>query len=307
MTGYTHEAAALQAGHKQLAHQIRQDLLSDGISLSHVQCLHVVAALYGLPNWNTLQARPHAPRLPLDRAVPAVTTALSQRMQQSHEHLVQRIAELPTPLAYTVLNEDRTDNPMKSQVALSILLIGEITEPSLRTLLKETFHSQLSRTDFSWHPHPNSIFIWAYASEGQYQSGAGQWAGMIMRSAHDTQVGNPEKMDINPGLIRALSQPKEERFGLSDSERRLLFLDHCRATNRARIAADDAFPIGSEDTRRDIQRNQTDKRARLDKLDAQLATRYKLTIEQLQDILVEGMTQYWPMGALTDTRIESLG
>ncbi|MBZ9715844.1 glyoxalase superfamily protein [Deinococcus multiflagellatus] len=306
MSAYPTEAAACQAGQKQLAHAIRHDLAQRGVEFSHLQCLHVVAARYGLDSWNVLQARPLAPQLHPSAAAAGIMRALLKRGLTADAELGEQLAALPVPLTYTVLDESLTDYAAKAQVALSLLLVGDLTDAAVRQLLEDVFEAQCLRTDFSARPSPNSVFVWAYASEAQFRSDAGHWAGMVMRSADDWRTGRPATYDVKSALIRAVQTPAEERFGLSEPRRRQLYLDHCRATNRARVTADQAYPIDAQDSLNSVRANQAHKHAELERWEARLQVAFGVTAEQLHEIVVEGMTKYWPMSTIRDTHVASL-
>lgn len=88
--------------------------------------------------------------------------------------------------------------------------------------------------------------------------------------------------------------------------RRVLFLDHCRVTNRTRIAADKAHPIGAENIMEVMRLNSAYKHAHLIESDKKLAARHGLTAEQYQEVVGEGFVRFWPMAAMMDTTTESI-
>lgn len=63
---------------KALATLIGLRLEERGIKLRRSHLLNVVAALYGLPNWNTLAARPQIPRLEQEKALQALHSKLRE-------------------------------------------------------------------------------------------------------------------------------------------------------------------------------------------------------------------------------------
>ena len=63
--------------HKQVAQQLRSVLAEQGITIQHAHALHIVAAAYGLPNWNTLAARPLTPALSPQEATERLYERLS--------------------------------------------------------------------------------------------------------------------------------------------------------------------------------------------------------------------------------------
>ena len=64
--------------HKAAAQQLRVILAEQGIIIQHAHALHIVAAAYGLPNWNTLAARPQTPVLGPQQTVAGMYKRLSE-------------------------------------------------------------------------------------------------------------------------------------------------------------------------------------------------------------------------------------
>ena len=300
--------AALIGTHKLLAERL-QDALSfhaPQATLGHTQSLHVIAALHGVSNWQTLLTCPHRERLPDTPALMALDRALAQRGLHVPASVLPLLLDGLNPLTCTVLKEDISDVPVKTTVAVSLLLHGPITPAPLRRLLLAEFERVSTRTGFRYHPHPTSIFIWAYSSEAHDQGKAGHQAGMLQRSHADFQAGRPPKVTVDLDLIRAVQQPETLRFGLPEQTRRAIFRDHCRVTARARIAADEAHPVGPENTREAMRMNEHYKVARLEEWNTLLAARHGLTGEQYHEVVLEGMTRYWPMTPMQDTATETI-
>lgn len=308
MTITTPTDAALVAAHKAMAQRLRARLphYAPQAQLSHVQALHVVATLHGVPTWQTLQAHPDRSLLPDAPACTAAHRALADRnVHIPPLKLAQLLSELPLPL-WRVLEEEVYDVPMKTQVAVSIVLEGRVTEISLRNLLQAEYDRVQALTGFRFHPQPTAIFTWAYPSEAHHQGGAGQWAGMVQRSHSDFMAGRAPEFTIKTSMLNALQEPEITRFGLPESMRRVIFLDHCRVTNRARLEADAAHPIGAQNTLESVGLNQDFKRARLKAWNALLATQHGITPEQLDQLIVEGLTAHWPIAPLWDTQTQTV-
>lgn len=308
MTLFPDEQTATVAGQKLLAVRLRDaiDALAPESRLSHVQSLHLVATLYGFPNWNTLLARPGQQRLGEQAALEAVGRSLLERDLTLTEQQLAGLIRQTTPLTYTLLEQDRLDTPGKSQVSAALLLVGHMTPGGVEQVLKLEYQRQSERSGFIFRPAPNSIFIWAYPSAAHHQAGAAQWAGMVMRSASDFQAGRPPSFSFKPDLIDAVQAPLEYRYGLSEQIRRTLFLDHCRVENRARMQADQVHPIGFENTREAMRLNSRYKEARAEEGKSSLAQRHGLTGEHYQQVIVEGLVKSWPMAAITDTAVSMM-
>ncbi|UQN10829.1 hypothetical protein [Deinococcus sp. QL22] len=300
--------AAHTAGHKFLAKRLVQEVRTcvPASPLSHVQALHIVAALYGLPNWQTLEARPTQPRLAELAAQPAVQAALEARNVPDARRLSMHLITVKTPVTASVLNEEISDGSLKTQIELALLLTGHLTPEGIHTVLEEEFHRQTQRTGFRFHSRLTSIYIWAFASEAHYASGAGQIIGMVNRSSADLQEGKAPEFSIYSDRIDAFQTPANTSFGLSESTRRTIFLDHCRVTNRARLAADQRYPTDQKVTREVIRSNQEYKHKRLMEWDHQIAEKHGLSETNYHDIIVEAMVRDWPMATLSDTQTQTI-
>lgn len=300
--------AALIAAYKSLATRL-QDILpqhAPQATLGRTQALHIIAALHGVANWQTLLARPHRERLPDTPALVTLDRALAQRGVHVPAAVLPRLLDGLNPLTFTVLEENISDIPAKTTVTLSLLLHGPITPDPLRRLLLAEFERVSARTGFRYHAHPTSIFIWAYSSEAHDQGKAGHQAGMLQRSHADFQAGRPPKVTVDLDLIRAVQQPETVHFGLPEQTRRAIFRDHCRVTARARIATDEAHPVGPENTLETMRLNERYKCARLEEWNTLLAARHGLTDAQYHEVVVEGMTRYWPMTPMQDTATKTI-
>lgn len=85
------------SSHKEIAQQIRAALAAQGFTVKHSHLLHAVAAMHGLPNWNTLAAQPHTPRLTGRGAWQALADKLAQYGLPPERLKVQDDGVLLTP------------------------------------------------------------------------------------------------------------------------------------------------------------------------------------------------------------------
>lgn len=108
----------------------------------------------------------------------------------------------PTPsLDYTILKDDIYDIPIKTQVELHILIKDTgITEQKIRDLLTSLYNRTKNRTGFKYHTNPTNIFIYAFTTIENANSGT-QWIGMISKSYSDTQPS----IFINDNQINSLN------------------------------------------------------------------------------------------------------
>jgi len=189
----------------------------------------------------------------------------------------------PATLEYTILNEDVYDAPIKTQVELNILLSGEISETGLKTLLNQLYSSTKARKDFKYHDCPTNIYIYAFTSKERAESGMGQWIAMLQKSPGDAKA----TISINERQIAQLGSKPEERFGLSEEERKEIWKELVLVEDRAMEEALEEYPEQFE--------KQAEMEMRLiDDYKNKLSEKYELTREQLQEISVEGVEKDWP-------------
>jgi len=189
----------------------------------------------------------------------------------------------PATLEYTILNEDVYDAPIKTQVELNILVSGEISETGLKTLLNQLYSSTKARKGFKYHDSPTNIYIYAFTSKERAESGMGQWIAMLQKSPGDAKA----TISINERQITQLGAKPEERFGLSEEERKQIWKEFVSAEDRATEEALEEYPKEFE--------KQVEMERRLnDDYKNKLAEKYELTREQLQEISVEAVEKDWP-------------
>jgi len=187
-------------------------------------------------------------------------------------------------LKYVVLNEEVYDAPIKTQVQLDILLSGEITEEALRTLLKNLYSSITTRNGFKYHEHPTNIYIYAYTSRAQQQSGMGLWAGMLALSYGD----KTPTVTIDKKYLATIKVGPGKKFGLSEAQRMQIFSEIVKAEDNATNAAMNKYPT-------DIMRQIDYERQEAEANKENLCKKYRLSKEDLDEIGIEGIKKKWPM------------
>lgn len=301
MAAYPTLEAAHTAGHKALAHHLSATLQANGLTLSHVQALHVVAGLHGLPNWNTLHARPATPRLSLEAARPQVQGSLQRRGLPVSSALLDQLCALPTPVNFTVHEQQITDVPAHTKVSESLILTGQVDEPALRQVLHGEFQRLSQLQGFTYRPHPESVFLWAFLSEAQAASNAGLFAGRLKRSVDDFRNGVAPQLTIQSSVLQASRAHLAYRFGLAPETRVAAFLDVCRAENRARILADQQYPNPQE-----FRPHQRHMMALRETWLTEIAQAHQISVDDLHAIMGEGLSLHWPMDSLSATHVHCL-
>lgn len=189
----------------------------------------------------------------------------------------------PATPEYTILNEDIYDAPIKTQVELNILVSGEISEASLKTLLDQLYSSTRARKGFKYHDSPTSIYVYAYTSKERAESGMGQWIAMLQKAHAETKP----TININERQLAQFGAEPEERFGLSEEKRKEIWKELILIEDRAMEEAEKRYP---EQWEKEIEMQ----RRLIDENENKLAEKYELTPEQLEEISSEGLEKDWP-------------
>ncbi len=199
---------------------------------------------------------------------------------------------------YSILDEDVYDAPVKTQVALNILVSGEISEPGLEALLNQLYSSIATRSGFKYHDSPTNIYIYMFTSKERAESGMGQWIAMLQKSYDDVEP----TISINERQIAQLGAKPEQKFGLSEAERQQIWNEIVKSEDRARREAEQEFPdLDPLDPNysQSLFMEQLEKQIELqwtldEKYKNELAEKYGLTRDQLAEIAGEGLTKDWP-------------
>lgn len=186
-------------------------------------------------------------------------------------------------LKYTILNEDVYDAPVKTQVTLSVLVSGEISETGLKNLLNQLYSSTKARKGFKYHDSPTSIYIYAYTSKERAESGMAQWIAMLQKADAETKPTT----NINERQLAQLGAEPEERFGLSEEKRKEIWKELILIEDRAMKEAEKQYP---EEWEKEIEMQ----RRLIDENENKLAEKYELAPEQLGKISTEGLEKDWP-------------
>lgn len=186
-------------------------------------------------------------------------------------------------LKYTILNEDVYDAAIKTQVTLSVLVSGEISEAGLKNLLNQLYSSTKARKGFKYHDSPTSIYIYAYTSKERAESGMAQWIAMLQKADAETKPTT----NINERQLAQLGAEPEERFGLSEEKRKEIWKELILIEDRAMKEAEKQYP---EEWEKEIEMQ----RRLIGENENKLAQKYELTSDQLGKISTEGLEKDWP-------------
>lgn len=185
---------------------------------------------------------------------------------------------------FEIVDEEIYDEAIKTQVEQHIVVTGEITEENLRALLKQQYESIMGRGGFKHHEKPTNVYIYIYDTEEQAKSGAGLWLAMLQMGP--INKGKP-KIDVKPEQIANIGKEPEEKYGLSESERKEAFTELIRCGDNAMNKAMERYPS-------DIDKQLDYEDELREKCEDALAEKFGITREQLDKIGIEGVTKQWP-------------
>lgn len=203
---------------------------------------------------------------------------------------------------YIVLDKDIYDAPVKTQVTMNILVSGEISELGLRALLNRLYSEIKTKKGFKYHDSPTNIYIYAFTSRDRAESGMGQWIAMLLKSYDDKKPS----ISINERQITALGVQPKVKFGLTEKERKQIWSELVETEDRATEESEQKYPLPDPSKLGYSQSAATDQLKKQAELNSTLTERYKnelakkygLTREQLNEIAVEGFTKDWPFPKL---------
>jgi len=246
-----------------------------------------------------LAACESTPLPPTPASEPQETPATTPTIPVTEPASEQGMVVLPE---YSILDEELYDAPVKTQVVLNLLVSGEISELGLNTLLNQLYSSISVRGGFKYHDSPTNIYIYAYTSKERAESGMGLWIAMLQKNYDDVKP----TISINERQIAQLNAEPEQKFGLSEAERQQIWNEIIEAEDKASQEALQEFPdLDPLDPNysQELFMEQLEKQIELqrtldEKYRDELADKYGVTLDQLDEIIVEGLTKDWPLPKL---------
>lgn len=194
-------------------------------------------------------------------------------------------AESSSSVLYTLFDETVYDQPIKTQIEQHFVVSGIPTAAQLEAELLLRYQATLERSGFHYHNPATNIYIYIYGTEEQARAHQGLWVGMIAKGPLDKGAPTPA---IDEVRLAALSSTPEERFGLSEDERKAVFQAIAAAEQRGRNEAMEQVPNTAvmEQIKRERQLQAKYKGA--------VASQYGVTDSQLTGIMIEGIKKGWP-------------
>ena len=184
---------------------------------------------------------------------------------------------------YSVFSDKSYEDAGTVKIIWEILVSSDIEKESLNTLLKELYVEALSKTSNS-NGLPIVIDIKAYTSEEHATSGMAQWIGWVSKNGGDTEP----TFSFNEGQLDSINETPEMKFGLSEIARQQIWEDIVRVEDKAEKEALQQYPDMQPFNEFEKSENELVLKYKLE-----LAEETGLTLEQLDEIAVEGLMKNW--------------
>lgn len=197
-------------------------------------------------------------------------------------------------LAYTVVDETLSDKPFRTLITKSVVVSGIPTEAELESKLNDTYQAILAAAKGAHYYHEvPDVFIYIYGTEEQAQAG-NLWLGMLAKTALDKTVD----LRISESRLAALSKTPVQRFGLSLQERQTVFREFFAAEYKADCIALERHPMWIQpgvvpNTEEGLQKQANLLYELKEKFRAEIRNNYNLTVDQLQELILEGGQDGW--------------
>jgi len=215
---------------------------------------------------------------------------------------------------YTV--QEISNLPMNKRMWYRIIVSPKIKENEVRTTIEKIISDITQKDD-----DIDEIILFLYSdkelSDGPYDIGKATWApkgklGNITpeiaksnnRSSYETTI------QIKENLEEYLSQrgKSEDKFGLTEEERRKFFKEIVAAEDRANSEAEKLYPIDSNNPafwdgntflqdkfKANMNKNMDKADELMEKYRAEVRIKYNLTEEQSSEITIEAFQEGWPL------------
>lgn len=224
-----------------------------------------------------------------DRGYTAIVELLQQyenRRQKGKEQ--DGIAALPTPTpqlpSAEILKDESYETSGKAQVEYHVLVGEEHLSKETLTLLLQQFYEKATKVKgWKYHSAPTVIAIYMYTSKQHFESDLGNRIAQIVKIPSQSE---PE-YTFHEGQLRNIGKPQEEKWGISEEQRRYIYGLIGQAEMRAIEEADKAFPDFGED-HLDMVETLTKKYYE------EIMQKYNLTEDQFSEIIPEGLEKNWP-------------
>ena len=204
------------------------------------------------------------------------------------------------PVTYEIAAREDTSFGSVIRITYRIGVGGPLTEEDIRRIAQEIIDDETSRQDV------NAIMFLFYLpgtdTTGVYSAGTAHWApDGDWASADTVEAGDYSTHlfgNIAVGGAFGEVEPSEDTTGLSEELRRTVFKELVAAEDRADAEAETVYPVDIFDPdyeEGNVLMNITLSDELLDEYRAEVRAKYGITQEQQSAIVLEGVTNYWPL------------
>lgn len=238
-------------------------------------------------------------------------TYIKNILTSSKESNVKKVV-----FTYKIIREDVFDKPVKTRVDVRACVMGDlnkINSESVESLLKEISNTYMSDKHFRYHNPPTHIYIELYSNEKEVRTGV--WLGTLYntRNANEDEIKKAyidpfyeeklprkEEINIDEHLISVLNGSASKTILKTETDKNMkIFLAYYGANKKACDEAEKKHPVGDMDGGNskadDILVNKyLDLQEKLMlKYKLEIAQKYGITVETLEEIKSNGIKQYW--------------
>ena len=214
----------------------------------------------------------------------------------------QPTATAPTaaPVSYDIAERKDVSFGATIRIVYTVSVSGPLTEDDIRRIAQEIIDDETSGQAV------NAIGFFFYLPGtdvgGTYSAGRADWAPAGDWASADTvRAGDYSRHELGAihvgGALGEVGK-SEETTGLSEEQRRTIFKELVAAEDRADAEAEAIYPLDIFDPNYQegtIEKYVALSNELLDKYRAEVRAKYGITEEQQSAIIVEGVTEYWPM------------
>ena|SRR5690554_3456553 len=206
---------------------------------------------------------------------------------------------------YSVLSSEVSDTKTKTLYALEVATNAKLSETEIKVLLNHLFDSIMNTKNYEYRTHPNASRIFVYESKEHFESGMGQWIGMISKARND----NSPNIEIN--LPKPISSNMEEKNNyllknIDTQTQKEIWNELNISEDRSNSEAEKKYPIkitGETIEEINIQRNRAKKNSDkhyeyqenlLKKYEEDVREKYNINDTIIKAISNKGLNENWP-------------
>jgi hypothetical protein len=161
----------------------------------------------------------------------------------------------------------------------------------------------LKQLRFKYHMHPTNVMIFAYRTKEHFQSGTGLWIAKLTDDSGPIGETGPVTIDFDDKQLAQVGAKPEDKPGLSEDKRKQIYKEIVAGEEKAARGAEQKYGLTEPQMRRTSQdkilaaiKKQNEYEESLsNKSKSDLAAKYKLSREQLDEIAGEGLEKRWAM------------